>query len=231
VTESDRIARAYQDLEQRTDNRWDLGNRGNQLILAERRTMARVLLQRMGWDPLGQRRVLEVGSGFGGELAWLQEVGASPSRLVGIDLLTHRVAAAKQAFPALEFHAGSAEHIPFPDGSFDLVQTITLFSSILDPAMALKVAAEIMRVLRPGGALLWYDFRYNNPYNRDVRGVSARRVHALFPDLQGELHSLTLVPPLARRLGRLTSVAYPSLVWLPPLRSHLLGLLTKMETT
>ena len=229
MTESDRIARAYHDLEHRADNRWDPRNRGNQLILAERRTMTRRLLQQRGWVPLGERRVLEVGSGYGSELAWLQELGASPSRLVGMDLLPHRVAAAKQAFPALEFHAGSAEQIPFPDRSFDLVQAITLFSSILDPTMASKVAAEITRVLNPRGALLWYDFRYNNPSNPDVHGVTERAVRALFPDLIGDLLSLTVVPPLARRLGRLTPIAYPSLALLPPMRSHLLGLLARAE--
>jgi hypothetical protein len=109
------------------------------------------------------------------------------------------------------------------------VQAITLFSSIFDPTMASTVAAEITRVLKPGGAVLWYDFRYDNPSNRDVHGVTARDVHALFPNLKGDLLSLTVVPPLARRLGRLTSVAYPSLALLPPLRSHLLGLLSKPE--
>lgn len=229
MTESDRIARAYHDLEHRADNRWDPANRGNRLILSERRAMTRRLLQTRGWVPLGERRVLEVGSGYGAELAWLQELGASPSHLVGMDLLPHRVAAAKKAYPALDFHAGSAEHIPFPDGSFDLVQAITLFSSILDPSMASKVAAEITRVLNPRGALLWYDFRYNNPSNPDVHGVTERDVRALFPDLKGDLHSLTVVPPLARRLGKLTSVAYPALALVPPIRSHLLGLLARPD--
>jgi SAM-dependent methyltransferase len=144
-----------------------------------------------------------------------------------MDLLPHRVEAARKAFPAIEFHTGSAEHIPFPDGGFDLVLTITLFSSIFDPKMASNVAREITRVLRPGGALLWYDFRYDNPSNRDVHGVTAAAARALFPGLQGELHGVTLVPPLARRLGPLTSVAYPLLGALPFLRSHLLGLLWK----
>jgi hypothetical protein len=103
----------------------------------------------------------------------------------------------------------------------------TVFSSILDPSMAGNVASEIARVLRPGGGLLWYDFRYNSPANRHVRGVSAHRVRELFPGLAGELHRVTVLPPLVRRLGPLTAAAYPALGAIPPLRSHLMGLLRK----
>lgn len=231
MSETDRITRAYRELEEHAAGRWDLDNKGNQAILSERRRLTRAALQREGLLPLGDRKVLEVGSGGGSELAWLLELGALPSRLVGIDLLPQRVAAARKAYPDLEFHEGNAEHLPFPDGNFDLVLALTVFSSIFDEGMAANVASEICRVLRPGGALLWYDFRYDNPRNPDVHGVTAAHVRKLFPGLQGDLMGLTLVPPVARRLGPLTGVAYPALSWLPPLRSHLLGLLMKRAST
>ena len=60
-----------------------------------------------------------------------------------------------------------------------------------------------------------------------MRGVGEARVRALFPGLKGDLTGVTLVPPLARRLGPLTPIAYPVLASMPPLRSHLLGLLRK----
>ena len=227
MTETERIARAYRELEANAGSRWDLSNQGNRSMLDERRRLAIRLLTEGGWVPLGERRVLEVGSGGGGELAWLIELGASPSRLVGVDLLPDRVAAAQRAYPQIEFHAGNAEHLTFPDQSFDLVMAFTVFSSILDPGMSSHVADEIHRVLRPGGGLLWYDFRYNSPSNRDVRGVSASRVRELFPQLDGRLHPVTLLPPLARRLGPATSTLYPVLGAVPPLRSHLLGVLRK----
>jgi ubiquinone/menaquinone biosynthesis C-methylase UbiE len=231
VNETDRIAHAYSELETHAEQRWNLRNRGNQSILAERRRLTRKALERDGWVPLGDRKVLEVGSGTGRELAWLLDLGASPSRLLGIDLLADRVESARKAYPALEFQVANAEHLSFADDSFDLVLAITVFSSILDSSMASNVSAEINRVLRPGGALLWYDFRYDNPSNRDVRGVSAARVRALFPQLSGDLVELTLLPPIARRLGPLAPIAYPVLVRVPPLRSHLLGLLRKPSST
>jgi ubiquinone/menaquinone biosynthesis C-methylase UbiE len=226
MSETERIARAYRELEEHT-GRWDSRNPGNQAILAERRRRTARLLTLEGFVPLGERHVLEVGSGRGAELAWLRELGASPKNLAGIDLLPDRVSAARWAYPEFDLRTGNAEQLPFPDASFDLVLAITIFSSILDPGMAANVAREIVRVMRPGGGLLWYDFRYNSPANRHVHGVTSGRVRELFPMLRGKLKRLTLLPPLARRLGPLAPAAYPVLVLVPPLRSHMLGLLRK----
>src|SRR5437773_3863291 len=222
VTEADRIAAAYENLEERAGRRWDPANQGNQAILAERRRRTARVLQGAGFVPLTGRRVLEVGSGSGAELAWLRELGAEPSNLIGVDLLEDRVGAARKAFPDVDVRQGNAEHLEFGAGEFDLVLAITVFSSILDRGMARNVASEMVRVLGPDGALLWYDVRYDSVSNRNVRAVTAARVKQLFPSLQGGLESVTLLPPLARRLGALTGGAYPVLSQIRPLRSHLL---------
>jgi len=227
MSETERIARAYQDLALRAGARWDQSNPGNRAILAERRRFTTRLLGRAGWLPLGERRILEVGSGGGSELAWLQELGAAPNRLCGIDLLPDRVAQAQRTYPEIEFRQGNAERLEFPDSTFDLVLALTVFSSIFDESMARNVAREIARVMKPGGALFWYDVRYDSVSNPNVHAVRRSRVRALFGDLTGQLSSITLAPPLARRLGPLTGLAYPALALIPPLRSHLIGLLRK----
>lgn len=53
-----------------------------------------------------------------------------------------------------EFRPGSAEALPFPDGSFDTVACTLTLCSVADPARALQ---EIRRVLRPGGQLLFME--------------------------------------------------------------------------
>jgi ubiquinone/menaquinone biosynthesis C-methylase UbiE len=184
-------------------------------------------LERHGFQPLATRDILEVGCGTGGILAGMLEFGAAPERLTGVDLLESRIAEARQRFPDLRFATGNAEQLEFADASFDLLLLFTVFTSILDADMRRRAAAEAVRVLRPGGAVVWYDFRYNNPWNRHVRGIGRQTLRALFPRLTPDLVSLTLVPPLARRLGPLTSLLYPLLVRLPPLRTHYLGLLLK----
>ena len=229
MTEAERIAQAYRELETKAASRYDLRNRGNQEVLAERRRITRNLLSGAGWLPLGERRVLEVGCGTGYELAWMLELGAAPDRLVGVDLLPDRIAVARKAHPNLDLRVANAEHLDFSDATFDLVMALTVFSSILDREMAARVAAEVYRVLRPGGALLWYDFRYDRPGNAHVRGVDARAVRELFPRLEGSLRTVTVIPPLVRKLGAITPAAYPVLALAPPLRSHLIGLLRKTD--
>ena len=57
----------------------------------------------------------------------------------------------------------------------------TVFSSLLDDAFQQRLADAMWRWLKPGGAVLWYDFTVDNPRNPDVRGVPLARVRALFP--------------------------------------------------
>lgn len=222
-----RITQVYNQYREdgRFQAQWSEHNPGNQAILAERRqTMAQVL-QTHGLLPLTSHRILEVGCGSGNVLASLQTWGATAENLYGIDLLPDRIAAAQQKYPNLNFRCANAEQLPFPNNYFDLILVFTVFSSILDAQMSSHVAAATMRVLAPHGAILWYDFRYNNPRNPHVHGMRRHDIARLFPKLQQELTAVTLLPPLARRLGRLTPLLYPLLRIVPALRTHYLGLL------
>ncbi len=225
----DRLARVYRGYAESAQvrQRWDQANPGNRAVLRERRRATRDLLASGGWLPLRGRQVLDVGCGSGGELASLTEFGAEPGDLFGVDLLPDRIALAREQFPELHFRVANGESLPFPPDRFDLVMAYTLFSSILDATMVGNVATEITRVLRPGGAVLWYDFRYDNPGNPNVHGMTQGQIGSLFPSLRATLRSITLLPPLARRLGRLTPALYPVLGRVPPLRTHYLGLLVK----
>jgi len=89
------------------------------------------------------------------------------------------------------------------------------------------VADAMWRWLKPGGALLWYDFIVDNPRNRDVRGVPLRRVRELFPQGRLQWQRLTLVPPLARAVCKLHPAAYTVFNTVPWLRSHVLAVIEK----
>lgn len=202
-------------------------NPGNRRIVAEREELLRSLLSESGLLPLSGLRVLDVGCGVGGFLAHLARLGADEGDLYGIDLLPDRIEIARRSFPAISFSCGNAASLEFSDGHFDMVSFSTVFSSVLDEEMALRMGAEADRVLKPGGAVLWCDFRYDNPTNPHTRGMSRRRIRHLFPNAELDLRTVTLLPPLARRLGRLTAALYPLLAAFPFMRSHYLGLLRK----
>ena len=71
---------------------------------------------------------------------------------------------------------GDAPRADITAGSQDLVMQCTVFSSILDDALQQRLAEAMWSWLKPGGAVLWYDFIVDNPRNRDVRGVPMGRV-------------------------------------------------------
>ena len=227
--EVERIAAVYRGYarEGAADARWSPANAGNRAIVAERRRVLARLLATAGRVPLADARVLEVGSGTGEVLADLVGLGARAERLVGVELLPDLVATARARHPAIHFEAGNAEALAFPPARFDFVLLFTVLTSILDDGMATRLAAEVDRVLVPGGAVVWYDFRVDNPSNPHVRGVGRRRIAELFPGYVPHLRSVTVLPPLARRLGPATPWLYPVLARIPLLRTHWVGLLRK----
>lgn len=148
--------------------------------------------------PLAGRTILEVGCGHGTWLHRFATFGAHRTDLHGLDLDATRLATARS--PSLTLVRGDAAALPWVDGHFDLVLQSTVFTSILDDAVRRAAAAEMRRVVRPGGTLLWYDFRVDNPRNPHVRGISGRALRDLFPGCAVHCRRVTLAPPLARGL-------------------------------
>jgi ubiquinone/menaquinone biosynthesis C-methylase UbiE len=211
-----------------TRPQWDDHNPGNQAIACERQRAIRHVLDQHGCLPLDQKRILDVGCGAGHELAHLLHIGANPNHLVGVDLMPDRIASAQRYYPSLNFIVGNAESLAFPDVSFDLVLLFTVFTSILDDRMAKNVSHEILRVLKPGGVVIWYDFRYNNPRNPHVRGMNITAIRKYFAECHILMRTITLLPPLARRLGQGVPLLYPLLSRMPFLRTHYIGVLVKV---
>ena len=162
----------------------------------------RALLNRLRSErlwPLDGKSILEVGCGNGGVLMELLGFGADPRRLHGVDLLAERVAMARERLPHLPMSCASGSHLPYPDSTFDLVLQFTVFSSILDRGICYTVANEMERILRPGGAIVWYDF-WINPINKQTRGIRPGEIRKYFPGSRFTFDRITLAPPLARRL-------------------------------
>ncbi len=195
------------------------------------RAIAR-LLRDHGWRDLRERRLLEVGCGSGGNLLEMLRFGFRAEHLRGLELLEERHAEARASLPvATELTLGDALVADVPPASQDLVLQSTVFSSLLDDAFQQRLADTMWRWVKPGGAVLWYDFTVDNPRNADVRGVPLARVRQLFPQARITHRRVTLAPPLARALAgahpALLSVLYPVFNALPPLRTHLLAWIEK----
>lgn len=91
--------------------------------------------------PRAPRRVLEVGCGEGGQLRKVADQAPLAS-LYGFDLPSDDLAARWEGLDAAMV-CGSAEALPFPDDSFDLVLALEVLEHVPDPS---AVVREIARV-------------------------------------------------------------------------------------
>jgi SAM-dependent methyltransferase len=222
--ETGRVAQRYARRASAVD-RYAIDSPGVRPMLQERR---RAMLGLLAGRDLAALRLVEVGCGTGGNLAELLELGFSAGHLQGIELLPDRLAQARALLPAaVRLIEGDASRVPIEPTSQDIVYASTVFSSLLDPAFQQQLAAAMWAWLKPGGAVLWYDFTVNNPRNPDVRGVPLARVRALFPQGRIHHHRVTLAPPLARALCRLHPALYGVANTLPLLRTHVLAWIAK----
>jgi SAM-dependent methyltransferase len=101
----------------------------------------------------GGRAVLEVGCGAAVDLARFARGGA---RTTGVDVAASAIELAKANFAqqglAGDFRVADGEHLPFPDGTFDLVYAHGVVQYTPNPQ---RLVDECRRVLKPGGQAIF----------------------------------------------------------------------------
>jgi ubiquinone/menaquinone biosynthesis C-methylase UbiE len=170
------------------------------------------------------RRLLDLGCGTTVPLQEFVAARPHPDQPVAVLGMDHD-AGLLTSIPAGETRppvvVGEAIELPLPDHSIDMACAFTLFSSIPTAAGRRATAAEIVRVLVPGGLVAWYDLRYPSPRNPNVTALSGRAVEQLFPGCTATRRSVTVLPPLCRLVVPSRPSRYDQLVRVPFLRSHL----------
>ena len=121
--------------------------------------------------PASTRRVLDFGCGIGNTTRAL--VAAMPgAKIVGSDPSADSIAMARRrSNGSAEFARSDETRLPFVDASFDMVVAACVFHHI-EQSRQQHWAAEIARVLRPGGRFVLFEHNPLNPLTqRVVRNV------------------------------------------------------------
>lgn len=193
---------------------WNAASCGEALLLAaedrvsydaqsaERYRLEPYISEFAGFNRVSAKHVLEVGVGLGADHQCFAEGGAV---LSGVDLTERAVRHTKQrlqlaGLPTGDLRVAAAENLPFHEGSFDHVYSWGVIHHAPDTQ---QCAAEILRVLKPGGTfavmiynrysivgfMLWarygfgsldrtYSMRLESP---GTKAFTPRQAAALFP--------------------------------------------------
>jgi SAM-dependent methyltransferase len=112
-------------------------------------------------DP-SRQTVLDVGCGVGLTDAHL--VGRVGS-LHGVDIAEDVVAASSGRNPAVEYRTGDGSRLPYDGGTFDLAFAICVLHHVPTRDWG-RCAAELARVVRPGGLVAVFEHNPRNPLTR-----------------------------------------------------------------
>lgn len=169
--------------------------------------------------------VVEIGAGYGATFPFY------PPAVTGVlalepdpTLRALALAAAATAPVPITVLDGVAESLPAADGSVDVVVSSLVLCSVAEPSAAL---AEAVRVLKPGGQLLFYEHVRSS---HRVLGLAEDLLTPLWSRLAGGCHPNRDTPSTIVRAGlaveSLDRFGFAVLPGNPPL-AHVLGVAVK----
>lgn len=192
-----------------------------QLDVVARTAQQRAFVRGLGpvWPSLAGLDILDFGCGSARWLRWYLELGAEVARVHGVDVSDARFAEARAIHPGLDLRQIDGRTLPFADASFDLVSQWVCFMCVPSHAWRLELAAELRRVLRPGGYVFWWDTPRANPRLSDGAPLDPA---AFFPGLAVHAQRVRLGGrPSDAFSPRLQPWLAPLLDWLTPGYSHI----------
>jgi len=103
-------------------------------------------------------RIVDLGCGSGVFTNLLHQRGY---RCSGVDLSSKLIAIGRAKYSDIEFIEGDIERLPFADATFDGVLLSGVLHHFPDPSLC---AAEVFRILQPGGKFVAFDPNRMNPF-------------------------------------------------------------------
>ena len=145
-----------------------------------------------------QGNVLDVACGTGDMAVSLVERGCT---VTGIDLSEEMLAIARQKAPMVTFMIADAEHLPFPDASFDAVTCAFGVRNFVHLEQGLN---EMLRVLKTGGQLVILELATpDSPLVKPFYNLYTRRIIPwLGSRIAGNREAYTYLPASIERFPK-----------------------------
>lgn len=162
-----------------------------------------------GWNAknVHECRLLDIGCGRGRVLGWYHAAGIRS--IEAIELIQNRAQQAAELQPFAKIRQASMDQLPYADKTFDVVSQVLSFSSCLDEELKRRASKEMLRVLKPGGRILWADLRPGKGMRNYLKGINVKDLRSYFPDCEIESR---IMGPIPWYLGVWTSLVNQGIV-------------------
>lgn len=220
--EIQRIKQSYDKRKREEKAPTSLIARYNSYVKRERESVYKCCLVN-NFASIDSLKLLEIGAGTGDNILFFNQLGFRWSDLYANELLSEREEVLREKIPSATILGGNALEIDSKT-NYDVIFQSIVFTSILSDSFKQKLASKMLTLLKQGGIILWYDFIYNNPSNKDVKGVGKEEIKVLFPQCTIDFFPVTLAPPIGRRIGSLYSLIN---TLFPFLRTHVVAVIKK----
>lgn len=175
------IHKEFQDANQASDSKMLL----EFLDAADRLESVQAYRQRMLdlSPPDSGQRILDVGCGIGHSALKLGSLVGPTGHVIGIDKNPFLIAEAQRRAAALSagltYRVEDASHLNFPEHSFDICRAERVLMYIDNPQLVLDA---VVRVVRPKGTLIFFEFDYDGMVVDAPEPAFTRRLGRLIAD-------------------------------------------------
>jgi ubiquinone/menaquinone biosynthesis C-methylase UbiE len=155
------------------------------------------------------QRVVDLASGVGDPALRIAQIVGPAGRVIATDLGSGMMSlaaelAAQQSLQNIEFHEASAESLPFPDASFDVVTC--RFGAMFFPDLQ-RALRECQRVLKPGGKIVFLVWGIREqPFTSTTVGVLLKYIPA--PEVDPDAPSMFMFGVRGRFESALKEAGY-----------------------
>ncbi len=162
------------------------------------------------------QRILDVGCGVGHMSLRLAHLVGTTGEVVGLDASETFIAEARRRAAAaaapVRYQVGDARHLDFASHSFDVCRIERVLMYLDHPQQAVD---EMVRVLRPGGMLAFFEFDYEGIAVDAPDRALTRRVVRLVADSVPSPWIGRQLPRLLRERGVETTTVIPHMILTP----------------